>query len=234
MDRTYVDEWVAGTQPLMRASVAQLVDALAAPLPDTASAAATTPLAARADAHIASFPFKTLRSVSTGKVVGDYHMAPMTEGQGVHPDMPDKRASDITPADMLALAPEAQVWQMGYVLDPAYSGRGITTEAVACVLAGWVVPWMKVGKMCAWIEYNNPASAAILMRNGFEFVADEPAVEKTGRWRFSGFYARTLRADARDGVPRASADWRAKREEAVKVAAVGLAEMEKEGKSRPI
>jgi RimJ/RimL family protein N-acetyltransferase len=50
---------------------------------------------------------------------------------------------------MAKLPASQQVHDFGYVLDPAYHGRGVMTEVVAVMIDSWVKPWMGIGKVGA-------------------------------------------------------------------------------------
>ena len=47
------------------------------------------------------------------------------------------------------MAPADQMWDLGYVMDPAWHGKGIMTEMMAVLLEGWVRPWMGIGRVGA-------------------------------------------------------------------------------------
>lgn len=40
-------------------------------------------------------------------------------------------------------------WDMAYGLSASYRGQGIVSEAVACLIEGWVKPWMGIDSLGA-------------------------------------------------------------------------------------
>ncbi len=85
-------------------------------------------------------PFKSLRSVSSQKIQGDINLAPQS-----YPFSEVKLTAD----EVKALPLDEQVWDIGYVLDPALHGKGVMSEMVGCILEGWVKPWMRIGIVAA-------------------------------------------------------------------------------------
>jgi GNAT superfamily N-acetyltransferase len=55
----------------------------------------------------------------------------------------------LTVEQMLEQPPAEQVWLLGYVLDPAYQGKGVMTAFLNLVLDEWVKKWMGIGVVAA-------------------------------------------------------------------------------------
>ncbi len=87
--------------------------------------------------HILAFPWKCIRD-SSGRVIGTISLDPFEH---------DERG--LTVDHMLELPPADQVWLLGYVLHPAYQGRGVMTAFLNQVLGEWVKKWMGVGTIAA-------------------------------------------------------------------------------------
>ncbi|KAL7418620.1 hypothetical protein Q5752_007078 [Cryptotrichosporon argae] len=165
--RAHAAENVTKTLPTHRALCAEVAPHLsplhsADPKPDTDPTTAP-PLTSSAPAPtpIAGMPFKSIRSLALGRIVGDIHL---------HVDTPPGTSED----EQLARPADEQVWAVGYVLDPAMQGKGVMAEVLGCILEAWVKPWMRVGALCATAETNNPASLGVLKRNGFDLHTTQP------------------------------------------------------------
>lgn len=181
-------DFIASQAPLL----GRLRMSLAAPLP--AKDAASTPvLAAYGVPPISGYPFKALRSVSENRVVGDIYVGPNTdEAIWGSPAAQEK----ITEDSVLALPTDQQSWMLGYALEPAQYGKGVMGEALACIVEGWMRPFMRVGEVAAFIEVDNPGSVGVAVRNGLVWRRDEHCewpVDKGGGVRVNGYYTRDLR-----------------------------------------
>lgn len=200
-------DFLASQAPLL----ARLRMSLSAPLPEK-DAESTPVLAAYGVPAILGYPFKSLRSVSENRVVGDMYVGPNTdepiwdaastgeakeskEGEGEKDGAGEKKQA-ITEDDVRALPLDQQSWMLGYVLEPAQYGRGVMGEALACILEGWVRPFMRVGEVAAFIEVDNPGSVGVAVRNGLVWRREERSVwpeAKGGGVHVNGYYTRDLR-----------------------------------------
>ena len=61
--------------------------------------------------------------------------------------------------------PEHGRAELGYLVDPAYWGRGLATEAVCC-FAQWVIKERGVNRLGASVAPENPASGRVLEKAG--------------------------------------------------------------------
>ncbi|CAK9780066.1 hypothetical protein CC85DRAFT_283645 [Cutaneotrichosporon oleaginosum] len=146
-----------------------------------------------------AWPFKALWSEAEGRVVGDIYLWPNTlepvwDERG---KMEGSGETQITEASVLALPPARQSWMIGYVLEPALYGRGVMSEAIGCVLHGWVRPVMGIGEVVAIIQDDNVGSEAVAKRNGFVYRREEVTPwpeEKGGGIHVNGYYTRDMRA----------------------------------------
>ena len=84
--------------------------------------------------------FRSLRDVSTGQIIGDFNLSPPRDIDKMVP-------RDVLNGPAIAPATKDQTWEMGYVLDPVYHGKGLGTAMTQCVIEGWVKPWMGIGKL---------------------------------------------------------------------------------------
>ena len=95
--------------------------------------------------HIPGYPFRSLLDTTTGTVHGDlsarvhtYHFAAEKDKLSVE--------------EVLALPPGQQIWDLAFFLDPGLHGKGVMSEAVGCMIEGWVGPWMGAGVVSAVSE----------------------------------------------------------------------------------
>jgi RimJ/RimL family protein N-acetyltransferase len=145
-------------------------------------------------AHAPAWPFKALWSESEGRLVGDVFLWPNTAEPRWGARTPTE---GITEASVLALPAPEQSWMLGYALEPALYGRGVMSELLGCILAGWVKPVMGVGEVAAFIETDNPGSEAVARRNGFVWRREERTdwpEEKGGGVHVSGYYTVDMRS----------------------------------------
>ena len=131
MPRSFVEEWFERDYPIHQ----NILISFLAHNPDLPSLADTSPIPPTSDCLL-EMPFKSLRSQSTGKVVGDINLVP--HSYHFYP-------VQLTPEQVRARPPAEQMWDFGYSLDPAYHGKGVTSEIVGCVIEGWIRPWMGIG-----------------------------------------------------------------------------------------
>ncbi len=88
--------------------------------------------------------------------------------------------------------------ELGYWLGRAHWGRGLMTRVVAAY-APWVMTQLSLLRLFAAVQDDNPASAAVLLANGFEEEGTQRrAVVKRGRVHDLRTFART-----RPGLDRA-------------------------------
>lgn len=102
---------------------------------------------------------------------------------------------DAAEAAVLALPPAEQSWMLGYVLEPAHYGRGVMGEAIACILEGWVRPFMRIGEVAAIIAVDNPGSEKVATRNGMVWRREERTdwpEEKGGGVVVNGYFTRDM------------------------------------------
>lgn len=92
--------------------------------------------------------------------------------------------------------------ELGYWLGRAYWGRGLMTRVVA-VYAPWVMQALSLHRLFALVQDDNPASAAVLLNNGFvEEGTQRCAVIKRGCLHDLRMFARTReRLDVPAGKP---------------------------------
>lgn len=57
--------------------------------------------------------------------------------------------------------------ELGYFIDPAHHGRGYGTEAVG-LITEYAFDHRRLSKLTAWVLVDNPASARVLEKNGYE------------------------------------------------------------------
>lgn len=164
-----------------------------------------SPLREGGAAAAAVWPFKALWSASEARAVGDIFLWPNTveplwDGARTEQHRRAQKGNGAngapTEASVLALAPAQQSWMLGYVLEPAQYGRGVMSEALGCILEGWVRRVMRVGEVAAFIEVDNPGSVGVAVRNGFVWRREERSQwpeEKGGDVHVNGYYTRDMR-----------------------------------------
>jgi hypothetical protein len=106
------------------------------PIPDTNSPIPPPPTQPK----IQGFPFNNILDTTNSRIIGDIALFPHSYHFAPQP---------LTPAQVLDLPLEEQVWDFGYVLDPEYAGKGIMSEVVGCIVEGWVEGWMGIGSVGA-------------------------------------------------------------------------------------
>jgi len=85
--------------------------------------------------------------------------------------------------------------ELGYMIGRAYWGRGIASRAIALNIA-YLIDLLAPAKIVARVMVENPASAKVLINNGFvaESVADEvcPSAARGGEVMLARKYTLTL------------------------------------------
>ncbi|RSH83819.1 hypothetical protein EHS25_005434 [Saitozyma podzolica] len=178
--RSFAEEMLSSSLSVHRPLLAHL-RALLPSSPDPSQ-----PILPVSGESILGFPFKSLYDTSKGKIVGDMHLGITSNAFDEYP---------MTPEEMAKLPASQQVHDFGYVLDPAYHGRGVMTEVVAVMIDSWAKPWMGIGKVGAYVESDNLGSIAVMRKNGLALtgvtLTDWPE-EKGGGQRETGRYERVL------------------------------------------
>ena len=129
LPRSFAESWVEQEYTSHQSTLSSFVRVLPSqPQPHQPILAPFPPDADKGKIH--SMPFKSLRDTTKNRVVGDINLVPRASQP--HTDEVAERG-----------------WVFGYVLDPVYHGRGIMSEMVACVLEGWVKPWMGISTVGA-------------------------------------------------------------------------------------